>query len=54
MRLEVFTTIHRHYSVGTFHMSDIRQMSVAMQLLVDIISIVTNSPMLCYATDIWV
>jgi hypothetical protein len=32
--------------VGTSHMSDIRQMSVAMQRLVDFISMVTNSTLL--------
>jgi hypothetical protein len=33
-------------NVGTSHMSDIRQMSVAMQRLVDLISMVTNSTLL--------
>jgi hypothetical protein len=33
-------------SVGTSHMSDIRQMFVAMQRLVDLISMVTNNALL--------
>jgi hypothetical protein len=36
--------------VRTSHMSDIRQMSVAMQWLVDFISMVTNSTLLCNNT----
>jgi hypothetical protein len=36
--------------VRTSHMSDIRQMSVAMQRLVDTISMVTNSTLLCNNT----
>jgi hypothetical protein len=38
-------------SVGTSHMSDIWQMSVVMQQFVDFISMVTRSPLLCYATN---
>jgi hypothetical protein len=35
--------------VGTFHMSDNRQMAIAMQQLVDFISMVTNNMLLCCA-----
>jgi hypothetical protein len=39
-----------HLGCGTSHMSDNRQMSVAMQRLVDFISMVTNSTLLCNNT----
>jgi hypothetical protein len=42
--------LDKFYVVGTSHMSDNRQMSVAMQRLVDFISMVTNSTLLCNNT----
>jgi hypothetical protein len=46
----LFTTIQHHTLVGASHMSDNRLMSVAMQRLVDSISIVTNNALLCNNT----
>jgi hypothetical protein len=37
--------------VGTLHGSDIPQMSIAKQRLVDFISTGINNPLLCYATN---
>jgi hypothetical protein len=39
------------YCVGASHMSDNRQMSVAMQRLVDLISMITNSTLLRNNTE---
>jgi hypothetical protein len=43
-------SVRIHSAMGTSHMSDIRQKSVAMQRLVDLISMVTNSKLLCNNT----
>jgi hypothetical protein len=45
-----FTPVTSKEYVGASHMSDNRQMSVAMQRLVDLISMVTNSMLLCNNT----